>query len=125
MAPAYMALGSDGSLAAPTDRYDADRLLTGYRAARAQEALFDLRSASAAGPGIGFDEFVDQNGNVRPAWTELADAVAERGRFGLNRLRSMVHSLIDNDGITYTEVDAVREGPAGPSKLQGLEPRPW
>jgi uncharacterized circularly permuted ATP-grasp superfamily protein/uncharacterized alpha-E superfamily protein len=118
MASAYMALGSDGSLAPATDRYDADRLLTGYRAARAQEALFDLRSASSAGPGIGFDEFVDQNGNVRPAWTELADAVAERGRFGLNRLRSVVHSLIDNDGITYTEVDPDSDG-------SHLEPRPW
>lgn len=89
--------------------YDADRLLAGYRTARAQEALFDLRH----GPGIGYDEFVDGEGNVRPAWSELADAVAERGRAGLNRLRSVVDSLIDNDGITYTDVDA------------GREPRPW
>ena len=62
---------------------------------------------------------------MRPAWTELADAVAERGRVGLNRLRSVVNSLIDNDGITYTEVDADRDGPVGASKPQGLEPRPW
>lgn len=100
------------------DRYDADRLLAGYRAARAQEALFDLRSPGSKGPGVGYDEFVDHEGNVRPAWSELADAVAERGRAGLDRLRSVVHSLIDNDGITYTEVDS---GPDG----QGLEPRPW
>lgn len=108
-----------GSGAEPTsagdryaDRYDADRLLAGYRTASAQEALFDLRH----GPTTGYDEFVDQDGNVRPAWIELADAIAERGRFGLNRLRSVVHSLIDNDGITYTDV-----APDG----QGLEPRPW
>ncbi|BBZ48405.1 circularly permuted type 2 ATP-grasp protein [Mycobacterium heidelbergense] len=69
-------------------------------------------SAAAAGPG-GYDEFVDPDGNVRPAWSELADAVAERGRAGLDRLRSVVNSLIDNDGITYTAVDS------------GLEPRPW
>ncbi|WP_055404767.1 MULTISPECIES: circularly permuted type 2 ATP-grasp protein [unclassified Mycobacterium] len=94
------------------DRYDADRLLAGYRAARAQEALFDLRH----GPAAGYDEFVDQDGNVRPAWSELADTIAERGRPGLDRLRSVVRSLIDSDGITYTDVE-----PGG----HGLEPRPW
>ncbi|OJZ75007.1 hypothetical protein BRW65_07305 [Mycobacterium paraffinicum] len=96
----------------PEDRYDADRLLAGYRAARAQEALFDLRH----GPAAGYDEFVDRDGNVRPAWAELADTIAERGRVGLDRLRSVVRSLIDSDGITYTEVEAGEHG---------LEPRTW
>jgi uncharacterized circularly permuted ATP-grasp superfamily protein/uncharacterized alpha-E superfamily protein len=115
-------MASPDSLAVPADRYDADRLLAGYQTARAQEALFDLRH----GPGIGYDEFIDNDGNVRPAWAELADTVAERGRAGLNQLRSLVHSLIDNDGITYTEVDPSRDGAAaGPSKIPGLEPRPW
>lgn len=100
-----------GSMAGAA-RYDADRLLAGYRAARAQEALFDLRH----GPASGYDEFVDEDGNVRPAWAELADAIAERGRAGLDRLRSVVHDLIDNDGITYTDV-----APGG----RGQEPRPW
>ena len=89
MASPDMALDTGGStVAAGTagGRYDADRLLAGYRTARAQEALFDLRH----GPGSGYDEFVDRDGNVRPAWTELADAVAERGRAGLDRLRSVV-----------------------------------
>jgi len=103
------------------DRYDVDRLLDGYRAARAQEALFDLRD----GPGIGYDEFVDADGQVRPAWGELADAVAERGRAGLDLLRSVVHDLIDHDGITYTGVDSHRDTLHDPSKLQGLEPGPW
>ncbi|HEV7359830.1 MAG TPA: circularly permuted type 2 ATP-grasp protein, partial [Mycobacterium sp.] len=67
--------------------------------------------------GAGYDEFLDEHGKVRPAWTELADTVAERGRTGLNQLRSVVHSLIDNDGITYTEVD--------PASGHALEPRPW
>jgi len=97
------------------ERYDAERLLAGYRTARAQEALFDLRH----GPGSGYDEFVDRDGNVRPAWSELADAIAERGRTGLDRLRSAVHSLVDNDGITYTDVDPAR------GAAHGLEPRPW
>jgi uncharacterized circularly permuted ATP-grasp superfamily protein/uncharacterized alpha-E superfamily protein len=118
MASAEMALGTDGWSAASTGRYDVDRLLAGYRTARAQEVLFDLRD----GPRIGYDEFVDEAGNVRPAWTELADTVADGGRAGLDRVRSVLHSLIDNDGITYTEVDPHWDGPAG---AHGLEPRPW
>ena len=80
------------------DRYDADRLLAGYRTARAQEALFDLRD----GPGGGYDEFVDSEGDVRATWNELADTISQGGRAGLDRMRSVVHSLIDHDGITYT-----------------------
>lgn len=106
-----MVLGTSRAVA------DVDRLLDGYRTARAQEVLFDLRE----GPGIGYDEFVDADGNVRPAWTELADAVAERGRAGLDRLSSVVHGLIDHDGITYTGVDSARDEHGA----HGLEPGPW
>lgn len=112
MASAEMASSvSQGSRSAATgthvaDRYDVDRLLAGYRTARAQEALFDLRD----GPGAGYDEFVDRDGNVRPAWAELADAIGERGRAGLDLLRSVVHDLIDHDGITYTEADTLEPG---------------
>ena len=110
-----MALDHSAVTGTSGDRYDADRLLAGYRTARTQEALFDLRPN---GPlGAGYDEFLDEHGAVRPAWTELADTVAERGRTGLNQLRSVVHTLIDNDGITYTEVD--------PASGRALEPRPW
>jgi uncharacterized circularly permuted ATP-grasp superfamily protein/uncharacterized alpha-E superfamily protein len=107
------------SLEVPAGRYDDDRLLAGYRTARTQEALFDLRH----GPGVGYDEFVDRDGNVRPAWSELANAVAERGRAGLDRLRSLVNGLIDNDGITYTEVDSTRDDSTRDG--HALEPRPW
>lgn len=107
-----MTFGTGAPSVAGAARYDADRLLAGYRAARAQQALFDLRH----GPASGYDEFVDGDGNVRPAWAELADAIAERGRAGLDRLRSVVRDLIDNDGITYTDVE-----PGG----RALEPRPW
>jgi len=113
-------VGSSAVTGSSGDRYDADRLLAGYRTARTQEALFELRPAGSPGPGIGYDEFLDQDGNVRPAWTELADTLAERGRLGLNQLHSVLDSLIDNDGITYTEVDPHRDGPTS-----GLEPRPW
>lgn len=112
MAFADMTFGTSAAPGGAGGPYDADRLLAGYRAARAQEALFDLRR----GPAGGYDEFVDPDGNVRPAWAEVADAIAERGRAGLDRLRSVVHGLIDNDGITYTDVV-----PGG----RGQEPRPW
>lgn len=111
MAPAEVTVGSGRAVA------DADRLLDGYRTARAQKPLFDLRG----GPAAGYDEFVGTDGKVRPAWTELADAVAERGRAGLDRLRSVVHSLIDHDGITYTGVDPARDE----HSAHGLEPGPW
>jgi uncharacterized circularly permuted ATP-grasp superfamily protein/uncharacterized alpha-E superfamily protein len=112
---------------AAADRYDVDRLLAGYRTARAQEALFDLRPGPmAGGPGIGYDEFVDPEGHVRPAWTELADTVAERGSAGLDRLRSVVHGLLDNDGITYTGVSpGVDAGADSALKSQGPEQVPW
>jgi uncharacterized circularly permuted ATP-grasp superfamily protein/uncharacterized alpha-E superfamily protein len=79
---------------------DADDLLAQYRAARAQQSLFDVRGA-----GSGYDEFVDPAGNVRPAWQELAECVEECGRFGLERLRSVVRGLVDNDGITFVQVE--------------------
>ena len=74
-----------------------DDLLAQYCAARAQEPLFDVRSGGSSG----YDEFVDPAGNVRPAWQELAECVGERGRFGLEQLRSVVRGLVDNDGITF------------------------
>lgn len=106
------------------ERYDVDRLLAGYRTARVQDALFHLGD----GPGAGYDEFVDSDGDVRPSWTELADAISDRGRTGLDRMRSVVHSLIDHDGITYTEVPEVPEVPAArepPAAGHGPDPTPW
>ncbi|CAJ1583448.1 circularly permuted type 2 ATP-grasp protein [[Mycobacterium] wendilense] len=84
-------------------RLDVDGLLTRYRTGRAQAALFDPRG----GPGLGYDEFVDAAGNVRPAWTDLAEALARRGLSGLDRLRDEVRTLVDNDGITYTRPTGV------------------
>jgi uncharacterized circularly permuted ATP-grasp superfamily protein len=98
---------------------DIDNLLTRYRTARAQQALFDVRP----GASTGYDEFVDAAGNVRPAWQELAECVGERGRGGLDQLRSIVRSLVDNDGITYIQVD--RHGDAITNGNGTLEPGPW
>jgi uncharacterized circularly permuted ATP-grasp superfamily protein len=71
----------------------------------------------------GYDEFVDAAGNVRPAWQELAECVGERGRGGLDQLRSIVRGLVDNDGITYIEVD--RHGDAVTNGDGTAEPGPW
>ncbi len=98
---------------------DIDNLLTRYRTARAQQALFDVRP----GASTGYDEFVDAAGNVRPAWQELAECVGERGRGGLDQLRSIVRSLVDNDGITYIQVDG--HGDAITNGNGTLEPGPW
>jgi hypothetical protein len=77
-----MTLGMDesaGPLGAPSDRHDADRLLAGYRDARTQETLFDLRPGGSKGPGIGFDEFFDQTGYVRPSWPTPSLSAAKPG----------------------------------------------
>jgi uncharacterized circularly permuted ATP-grasp superfamily protein/uncharacterized alpha-E superfamily protein len=111
------------ALPASGTRHDVDRLLTGYRTARTQEALFELRPSRAGVAGNGYDEFVDEAGNIRPAWTELAEVVGERGRAGLDRLRSVVRGLVDNDGITYIETD--RHGEADPNGDGAAVRGPW
>jgi uncharacterized circularly permuted ATP-grasp superfamily protein/uncharacterized alpha-E superfamily protein len=107
---------------------DADHLLDRYRAARAQETLFELRGAQSGNAQTGYDEFMDPAGDIRPAWTEVAEGIGERGRTGLDRLRKTVRGLVDNDGITYIETDghgdAVTNGDgvlvAGPWRLDAL-----
>jgi uncharacterized circularly permuted ATP-grasp superfamily protein/uncharacterized alpha-E superfamily protein len=98
-----------------------DNLLARYRTARAQQALFDVRG----GAGTGYDEFVDAAGNIRPAWQELAECVGERGSGGLARLRAVVRELVDNDGISYVQLD--RHGALiGRANGNGtVEPGPW
>lgn len=91
---------------------DVDGVVAGYRVARAQQALFDVRD--------GYDEFVDAAGDIRPAWRELAQCVVERGRGGLDRLQEVVAGLVDNDGITYIDVDQHGETVPGPWRLDGL-----
>jgi uncharacterized circularly permuted ATP-grasp superfamily protein len=108
-----MILHPSDSAEASRDRPDVDRLLAGYRAARAQETLFDLRPVALQGPVIGYDEFLDEIGNVRPAWADLADAVGDRGRAGMSRLSAAVRRLVDNDDITYTGVDPAKPPVAG------------
>jgi uncharacterized circularly permuted ATP-grasp superfamily protein/uncharacterized alpha-E superfamily protein len=98
---------------------DSDNVLAHYRTARAQESLFDLRGGAASG----YDEFVDAAGNVRPAWQELAECVGERGHGGLQQLRAVVRGLVDNDGITYVQVDG--QGDAVTNGDGTAVPGPW
>lgn len=106
--------------------HDPDRLLEGYRAARAQETLFDVRGRVPAAGAFGstsFDEFVNATGEVRSAWRELADLVGERGRDGMDRLRDVLRGLVDNDGITYIEID--RHGETVTDSHGMAMPGPW
>jgi uncharacterized circularly permuted ATP-grasp superfamily protein/uncharacterized alpha-E superfamily protein len=114
-----MILRASGSPEPPPAVGGADDVLAGYRSARAQEALFDVRGGAATG----YDEFVDAAGNIRPAWQDLAECVSERGRGGLDRLRSAVRSLVDNDGITFVQVD--RHGEAVTNGDGTSVPGPW
>ncbi len=98
-------------------QHDPDRLLAGYRAARSQAALFDPDGGRSGLESGGYDEFVDDAGNVRPGWSELAEVIGQRGSEGLQRLRETVTALVDHDGISYLAVDADGAG--------GTAPRPW
>ncbi|MBB2990414.1 putative circularly permuted ATP-grasp superfamily protein/putative alpha-E superfamily protein [Mycolicibacterium iranicum] len=99
---------------------DADNPLAPYLAMRAQQALFEIQP-HFSGPVTGYDEILDSAGHVRPAWQEVADCIRDRGRDGLDRLRAVVRSLVDNDGITYVQTE--RHGPAGGDG--GTAPGPW
>lgn len=99
---------------------DVDGVLAAYRRSRVQRALFDVREDGAGG---GYDELVDAAGDVRPAWRELAEGVGERGRDGLDRLRAVVRGLVDNDGITYIQVD--RHGEVVTDSDGTAVPGPW
>jgi uncharacterized circularly permuted ATP-grasp superfamily protein/uncharacterized alpha-E superfamily protein len=102
----------------------ADPLLAGYRDARAQQALFPVREDVRSGSRTSYDEFVDAAGEVRETWRDVADVLGERGRAGLDRLRTDVRSLVDNDGITYIQLDS--EGEALRTDDDGTaEPGPW
>lgn len=84
---------------------------------RPDRPLADYRSAA------GYDECVDAAGAVRPGWRELADLVDRRGREGLDRLRTSVGELIENDGITYIEID--HHGEAVTDAQNVTVPGPW
>jgi uncharacterized circularly permuted ATP-grasp superfamily protein/uncharacterized alpha-E superfamily protein len=106
---------------APVGRREApaaEDVLAGYQSARAQHALFDVRGGS----GSGYDEFVDEAGDVRPPWQDVAECISERGRGGLAALRTTVRHLVDNDGITFGHAD---EHGSVPGDDDAGTPGPW
>ena len=98
------------SLAAADRDDDPDHLLAAYCAER--------------GPGDGGrDEFLDDSGAVRAPWSEFAHIIGERGHEGFDRLREVVTSLVENDGITYVAID--QHGEAVTDSRGVVTPGPW
>ena len=82
---------------------DPDGLVEAYRSSTARGSFCGA---------TGYDEFIDESGDVRPAWQEVAAYLGGRGGEGLDRLRGAVRRLVDNDGITYIGVDPYTEATA-------------
>ncbi|WP_327121486.1 circularly permuted type 2 ATP-grasp protein [Nocardia sp. NBC_01730] len=66
------------------------------------------------------DELVDPGGQVRTMWSELSADFVELGISGLGRLDNRVRRLIEDDGITYTEVGAVENSTPTPWRLDPI-----
>lgn len=117
-----MSLSPTGSDAG-TGGLDPDRLLAGYRAGLAQQALFDTGAEAGPSDRRGYDELLEPAGDVRADWRELEALIAERGRDGLHRLREVVRRLVDDNGIGYIEID--RHGEAGTDHRGVATPDVW
>ncbi|WP_405498778.1 circularly permuted type 2 ATP-grasp protein [Nocardia sp. NBC_00511] len=91
----------------------------GYRDAAVEAGA---RDASGLPTGGGYDELVDRTGRLRPLWADLSADFLDQGRDGLLRTDDRVRRLIEDDGITYTELTPSEE-PANPSPWR-LDPIP-
>ncbi|MBH0779113.1 circularly permuted type 2 ATP-grasp protein [Nocardia sp. NEAU-351] len=56
-----------------------------------------------------YDELVGADGRIRPMWSELSADFVHLGTAGLGRLDTRLRRLIEDDGITYTEVNGSGE----------------
>nr|WP_227999341.1 circularly permuted type 2 ATP-grasp protein [Nocardia australiensis] len=90
-----------------------------YRADGARAAAYDECGRPVDGY---YDELVDSEGQVRRMWSELSADFVEVGVTGLGTLDSRVRRLIDDDGITYTEV--ISPGETAPPTPWRLDPIP-
>ena len=65
-----------------------------------------------------YDEMTGPDGSLLPGWAELAAEIDAVGHLGLAGLTRQVDRLLEDDGVTYTPVDAVsgrpEATPAGP-----------
>jgi|GEM_PF-15606 len=90
-----------------------------YRATSASTAPFDACGRPTEGY---YDELADPQGQVRPMWSELTANFVEQGPAGLYQLDGRVRRLIDDDGISYTEIGT---GPPPSDDEQPAKPTPW
>ncbi|WP_408639430.1 circularly permuted type 2 ATP-grasp protein [Nocardia yamanashiensis] len=84
-----------------------------YRAAAADTGGIDACGLPTGGY---WDELADGAGRLRPLWADLSADLLDQGREGLHRLDGRVRRLIEDDGITYTELKETEETAA---------PAPW
>jgi uncharacterized circularly permuted ATP-grasp superfamily protein/uncharacterized alpha-E superfamily protein len=94
-----------------------------YRAASRQTALLD---PSGRLMSTAYDELVAPDGRIRPVWRELAAEFSAQGGDALAGLTERVGRLVEDDGITYTEIadeGSVAEQPAPPIPWR-LDPVP-
>ncbi|MGV9413713.1 circularly permuted type 2 ATP-grasp protein [Nocardia sp. NPDC003693] len=91
-----------------------------YRAAAANTGAFDACGLPTDGY---YDELVDGGGRLRPLWAELSSDFLEQGGAGLSRLDARVRRLIEDDGITYTELGGSATEPAAATPWR-LDPIP-
>ncbi|WP_433592491.1 circularly permuted type 2 ATP-grasp protein [Nocardia sp. CA-145437] len=90
-----------------------------YRAAAADTGA---RDACGLATGGYYDELADRDGRLRGMWADLSADVLDQGREGLRRIDTRVRRLVEDDGITYTELTVSAE-PATPSPWR-LDPIP-
>ncbi|SNY87024.1 Uncharacterized conserved protein, circularly permuted ATPgrasp superfamily, partial [Nocardia amikacinitolerans] len=93
--------------------------LARYRAEGGHTGAYDECGRPTGGY---YDELVDTDGIVRQMWSELSADFVEIGPAGLGRLDTRVRRLIEDDGITYTEV--MRAGEAAIPTPWRLDPIP-
>ncbi|MBF6545743.1 circularly permuted type 2 ATP-grasp protein [Nocardia brasiliensis] len=93
--------GRRATSAAPGVREQVAEQFARYRSGGVETAPYDECGRPTEGY---YDELVDAGGRVRRMWSELSADFVELGTTGLGRLDSRVRRLIEDDGITYTEV---------------------
>ncbi|WP_406282567.1 circularly permuted type 2 ATP-grasp protein [Nocardia sp. NBC_00881] len=106
-----------GQETGPSVREQVAEQFVRYRAEGDDTAAYDECGLPTDGY---YDELVDPSGKVRTMWSELSADFVELGISGLGRLDNRVRRLIEDDGITYTEVGAVENSTLTPWRLDPI-----
>ncbi len=70
-----------------------------------------------------YDEMTGTSGTLLPGWAEIAGSLDAIGGEGLSGLTSLVDRLLEDDGVTYTPVNAGQKAAARPQRWE-LDPVP-